>query len=91
MRMQDKGVVITGGASGIGAATAERMVAEGVRVVLADMNAELGEALASRLGAEQAKFVQIDVSEPESVRMLFDTAESFTTIDVAFNSAGVGH
>lgn len=91
MRMQDKGVVITGGASGIGAATAERMVAEGARVVLADMNTELGEALASRLGAERAKFVQADVSEPESVRMLFDTAESFTAVDVVFNNAGVGH
>lgn len=43
MRLENKGIIITGGASGIGAATAQRAVEEGAKVVTADMNTELGE------------------------------------------------
>ena len=56
--------VITGGASGLGEATARMLVAGGAKVALFDMNAEKGEALAAELGGI---FVSVDVSNPSSV------------------------
>ena len=58
--------LITGGASGLGRATAERVHAEGMAVLLADVNAEQGEAIASGLG-DRAAFVQTDVTDPDAV------------------------
>ena len=58
--------LITGGASGLGRATAERVHAEGMAVLIADINAEQGEAVASGLG-ERAAFVQTDVTDPDAV------------------------
>lgn len=91
MRLKDKGVVITGGASGIGAATATGAVAEGARVVVADMNASLGEVLAKKLGRDNCLFVQADVSSTEDVQRLFREAADFCGVDAVFNNAGVGH
>jgi NAD(P)-dependent dehydrogenase (short-subunit alcohol dehydrogenase family) len=92
MRMQNKGVIITGGASGIGAATAKRMLEEGARVVIADLNADAGEALAAQLGGgERARFVRTDVADEASVTSLFDAAESFCGVDAVFSNAGIGH
>ncbi len=84
-----KVAIVTGGASGIGLATAERFVDEGAKVVLADIDHTAGEAQAQRLG-EAASFKQTDVSDPDQVQALIDHAvEHFGGLDVLFNNAGV--
>lgn len=89
-RLVQKVSVITGAASGIGAATARRFAAEGARLVLGDMNAEGGEAVAKEIGRE-AVFVATDVTKIEQVEALVQTAvDRFGRIDVLFNNAGIG-
>lgn len=84
-----KVAIVTGGASGIGAATAELFVEEGAKVVVADVNAELGEQLTAGLG-DAAAFKQTDVSDPDQIQELVDFAVStFGGLDVMFNNAGV--
>jgi NAD(P)-dependent dehydrogenase (short-subunit alcohol dehydrogenase family) len=84
-----KVAVVTGGAGGIGRTTAERFVDEGARVVIADVNADAGEAVASALGREAA-FKQTDVADAEQVQSLVDFALSrFGGLHVMFNNAGV--
>ena len=94
-RMKDRIVVITGGASGIGEATARDVVAEGGRVVLADLNDELGEALAAALNegrADSALYRRTDVTDEGEVKALFEAAEGhFGPVDGVFNNAGIGH
>ena len=63
MRFKDKSVVITGGASGIGAAAARRFHAEGAKVVIADLNDTMGEALVAELGAGRALYQHTDVAD----------------------------
>jgi meso-butanediol dehydrogenase/(S,S)-butanediol dehydrogenase/diacetyl reductase len=87
-RFTDKAVVITGAASGIGAATAKRLAAEGGRLVLSDLNQEAGESLAREL---DAVFVQVDVSDPQHIDALMQTAvDRFGQLNVVFNNAGIG-
>ena len=82
--------LITGGASGLGAATAQMAVAAGANVVLADLNADLGNAFAVELGA-RARFVRCDVSNDESAKAAVAFAEKeFGGIQVLVNCAGVG-
>ncbi|MFZ0161189.1 MAG: 3-oxoacyl-ACP reductase [Kineosporiaceae bacterium] len=86
-RFEDRVAVITGGGSGIGAATARRLASEGATVVIADVNAETGEALAEELGG---LFVQVDVTSPEdNERMYALTVEAYGQVDVAFHNAGI--
>lgn len=81
--------VITGGASGIGRATAELFVEEGARVVIADLADEAGEALAKQLG-EAAVFQRCDVADAAQVQVLVDRAVShFGGLHVMFNNAGI--
>ncbi len=61
MNIQGKVIVITGGASGLGAATATHLVEHGAKVILVDMNQEQGQALQQQLGS-QSEFVQLDVT-----------------------------
>jgi 3(or 17)beta-hydroxysteroid dehydrogenase len=65
-RVQDKVVFITGGASGVGRACAARLATEGARIVVADLDADHGQAVADELGAERALFVAMDVSREEA-------------------------
>ena len=84
-----KVAIVTGGASGIGCGTVERFVAEGARVVIADVETDRGEALAEALGTD-AFFVRTDVSDPEQVGALVAAAvEKFGGLDVMVNNAGV--
>lgn len=87
--LSGKVAIVTGGANGIGQATAELFVSEGAKVVIADVNAELGEALAARLG-DAAVFRHTDVSSREQVFGLIDFAvETFGGLHIMFNNAGI--
>jgi NAD(P)-dependent dehydrogenase (short-subunit alcohol dehydrogenase family) len=80
--------IVTGGASGLGRATVELFVHEGAQVVIADLDADRGEALAARLGPA-AVFHRTDVAERAAVQGLVDFAvERFGTLHVMMNNAG---
>jgi NAD(P)-dependent dehydrogenase (short-subunit alcohol dehydrogenase family) len=86
-RLQDRVAIVTGGASGIGRATIERFVAEGAKVVLADLDEKAGERVAKELGAT---FVRTDVAQKESVEELVRaTTERYGRIDISFHNAGI--
>jgi len=81
--------VVTGGASGIGAGTAERLVADGASVVVADIQAEAGQALAGRLGPA-ARFALTDVTSEADVEAAVATAvDAFGRLDLMFANAGI--
>ena len=84
-----KVAIVTGGGSGIGRATVERFVEAGARVVIADVDAEAGRALAAELG-DVAAFQQTDVTDADQVQALVDsTVERFGGLHVMSNNAGV--
>ena len=84
-----KVAIVTGAASGIGRGVAEKFLAEGAHVVLADVNAEQGKAAEAELGAG-ARFKQTDVSDQDQVRDLVTfAAETFGGLHVMFNNAGI--
>src|SRR5262245_13378760 len=94
-RLQGKVAVITGGASGIGRATALRFLAEGASVVVADLNDANGKEFletASQAGhAKQVRFARTDVSEETDVANMIDLAvRDFGKLDIVFNNAGIG-
>ncbi|MEM7190747.1 MAG: SDR family NAD(P)-dependent oxidoreductase [Pseudomonadota bacterium] len=87
-RLAGKVAVITGATTGIGAGSAEVFAREGAKVVLAGRNAERGEAVAAKIGAD-ALFVQTDVSDEAQVKALVDRAvDHFGRIDCLFSNAG---
>ena len=87
-RLADKVAVITGAGSGIGRAAARLFVAEGAKVVVAEIDAKLGEASARAAGAD-ARFVATDVTDEDSVKQMVQQAkEAFGRIDVLLNCAG---
>ncbi len=89
MKIQGSTFVVTGGSSGLGAATARRLVAAGGNVLIADLNSEAGDALAAELG-ENAKFFQTNVTSPENVEEAVQTAVStFGGLQGAINCAGI--
>ncbi|MGK8506451.1 SDR family NAD(P)-dependent oxidoreductase [Nocardia asiatica] len=84
-----KVAIVTGGASGIGSATVARFVAEGARVVVADVDRERGAASVAGYGAA-AVFQQTDVADPQQVERLVDTAvRTFGGLHVMCNNAGI--
>jgi NAD(P)-dependent dehydrogenase (short-subunit alcohol dehydrogenase family) len=88
MRLEEKTAVITGGASGIGEASARLFVREGARVIIADIQDDRGQSLATELG-ESAIYQRCDVSREDDVRAAVDAAVSrFGRLDVMFNNAG---
>ncbi|HYR26429.1 MAG TPA: 3-hydroxyacyl-CoA dehydrogenase [Aquabacterium sp.] len=88
MQIQGNVFVVTGGGSGLGAATARMVVERGGRVVLADVNTQAGEAVAAELGS-QARFVQTDVTNEDSARQAFAVASSLGPLRGLVNCAGV--
>lgn len=91
MLLQDRVAVITGGVQGIGLAIAEIFVAEGARVVLGDIDAELGKKAVEHLGGEGvAASAVCDVRNAEQMDALVKLAvDSFGTLDVMVNNAGI--
>ena len=90
MRFDRKIAVITGGASGIGAASARLIVRDGGSVVIADLAGAEGPALTAELGEDRALFVACDVSAVDQVDAMIAAAkERFGQIDIVFNNAGV--
>lgn len=87
--LDGKVAIVTGGASGIGRGLVARFVAEGARVVVADVEADRGEALAAELGGAAA-FRKTDVSDPEQMGTLVsDAVEKFGGLHVMVNNAGI--
>jgi NAD(P)-dependent dehydrogenase (short-subunit alcohol dehydrogenase family) len=86
-RLSGKVAVITGGASGIGFATAKRMRAEGATIVIGDIDPKTGKPAADEL---EGLFVPVDVADKAAVDNLFDTtASTYGSVDIAFNNAGI--
>jgi NAD(P)-dependent dehydrogenase (short-subunit alcohol dehydrogenase family) len=90
MNFAERTALITGGASGLGLATAEALLAAGGNVVLCDLERSNGQAVAKELG-ERAVFVPTDVTDEDQVKAAVETAvKSFGDLHVAVNCAGVG-
>lgn len=84
--------IVTGGASGIGRAAVQRFAADGLRVVIADVDAERGTETAARVAdtGGQALFVRTDVTrEEDCARLVAETVDRFGRLDCAFNNAGI--
>ncbi|MEK5207112.1 SDR family NAD(P)-dependent oxidoreductase [Psychrobacillus sp. FSL H8-0510] len=93
MKLQGKVAIITGGASGIGAATARLFVEEGAKVVLVDLNVEKGKAFEAELKAQNADalFVKANITSEEEVQNIYkETIAAFGKVDIVFNNAGIG-
>ncbi len=89
MQITGTGALVTGGASGLGAATVRRLVGAGAQVVIADLNAQTGEALAAELG-ENAHFVSTDVTSEDSLRAAVQTAAGLGNgLRIVVNCAGI--
>ena len=89
-RLAGKVALITGGASGLGANAALLMAPEGARVVVADIAADRGKAVAEKLGSS-GHFVKLDVTSEENWQSaIAQTVEKFGAIHVLLNSAGIG-
>ena len=90
MRLEDKIALVTGGASGIGLGIARRFIAEGAKVMLADINAGGAEEQATALG-EACAWTKADLSaEPGAEAMVRATVEQFGRVNIAINAAGIG-
>jgi 3-oxoacyl-[acyl-carrier protein] reductase len=89
MRLTGKTALVTGGASGFGAGIAAKFVAEGARVMIADLNAEAAAAKAAELGAAS---VAADVADDASVAAMARAAlDAFGALDILVNNAGITH
>jgi len=90
MELQDKGVLVTGGASGLGAACVRLLTKAGARAVIADFNSETGTALANELG-DSVRFVKTNVVEEADMQKAVQTAvDTFGGLHIAINCAGIG-
>jgi len=89
MKIEGTVALVTGGASGLGEATARALVAQGAKAVLVDMNEERGEAVAKELG-DGVRFVKTDVTDEAQVNAALDVAAELGTLRIAVNCAGVG-
>lgn len=94
MRLNQKNIIVTGGASGIGLATVERCLQEGANVVLTDHHSPEGKHHAEDLGARYATrclFIAADVTSTEQVDALFArSVRELGSVDGVFNNAGIG-
>lgn len=91
-RLENKVAIITGGAMGMGAATAELFAKEGAKVVIADFNEEKGQAQVDKIKADggEAAFVKTDISKSADVQhMVKFTVDTYGRLDIALNNAAI--
>ena len=89
MRFENKVVMVTGGAAGIGRITAENFAREGAKIAICDINPEAGQAAAKALGPD-ASFEQVDVASTAAVSGWVDAVfDQYGQIDVLVNNAGI--
>lgn len=91
--LKGKVAVVTGGASGIGEATAMLLSAHGAKVVISDVDTELGNRVVNNIKQKggEAVFIKADVSNPADCEALAKgTVDAFGSLDIAFNNAGIG-
>jgi NAD(P)-dependent dehydrogenase (short-subunit alcohol dehydrogenase family) len=79
--------IVTGGASGLGAATARRLAADGMKIVVIDLQDSLGEEIAAQIGGA---YLHADVTDPEQVQRAVDAAVDVAPLRVLVNCAGIG-
>ncbi|MFO1269617.1 MAG: glucose 1-dehydrogenase [Rubrivivax sp.] len=96
MRLAGKVAVVTGGGSGFGAGIVRKFVAEGARVLVADINGDAANAVAKDVagaaGEKAAQGLRVDVANAADVRAMMDTAQQrFGRLDIVVNNAGVTH
>jgi len=90
VQIDGKVAVVTGGASGLGRATANMLVAAGASVGIFDMNESAGAACATELGEDKTCFATVDVTDEQAVgAAVASVAERFGTIDICINCAGI--
>jgi len=90
MRLKDKVAIVTGGGSGFGAGICARFVAEGAKVIVADLNLDAALDVAAAAGPA-ARALRVDVSQAADVRLMMEAAElHFGRLDILVNNAGVG-
>lgn len=90
MNINGKVFVVTGGASGLGAATATHLVGQGAQVIMVDMNQTLGEEMQQRLG-EKSQFVHLDVTDETAVDAFFKRVQQdYGQLNGLINCAGIG-
>ena len=89
MEIKDAVAVVTGGASGLGLATAKALLAEGAQVVILDLPSSKGEEVASELG-DRVRFAPADVTDEEAVTKALDVADSLGPLRIVVNCAGTG-
>lgn len=87
MDINGASAIVTGGASGIGAATARLLASKGAKVVIADLQADKGEALATEIGGA---FCKVDVTKTEDIIGAIEMAKDMGPLRVLVNSAGIG-
>ena len=91
MNINNKLAIISGGASGLGEATVRKVVANGGKVMILDLNMEKGQALAEELGTEKVRFEKTDVTSESQVKAALERAvEVFGAIHICVNCAGIG-
>ena len=92
MDIKDKVAVVTGGASGLGAATVRAYVERGAKVAIFDMNEDAGTALAKELGADNVAYFDVNVCDEKTVEAAIEgTVKAFGAIRICNNYAGIGH
>ena len=88
MDLKNTTAIVTGGASGIGAASARALGARGATVIIADLNAELGEALAKEINGV---FAKLDVTNSEQITEVVEHAATIAPLKALVNSAGIAN
>lgn len=90
MKLSGSVALVTGGASGLGAATVKRLVGAGARAVIVDRDEARGQALASELGADKAVFAKADVTDAAQIEAAIGQATALGPLRVVVSCAGVG-
>ncbi|MBA0799735.1 hypothetical protein Gohar_010231 [Gossypium harknessii] len=89
-KLEGKVAIITGGASGIGKATACLFAKHGARVVIADIQDELGQQVAASIGSQKCSYIHCDVTDEEQVKGIVEwTVQNHGQLDIMFSNAGI--